>query len=338
MSPCPRPTTWRPEPEGCILVTGSAGLVGRVLCRALAAAGFHVRGLDLRDGGAWQGDVRDPHRLDRALAGCDGVVHLAAVSRVLAAERDPDLCWQTNVQALHTLLGCVCDRPYPPWLVFASSREVYGNAPAMPVPEGSPPRPGNAYAWSKLAGEALVTAAARNGLRAMTVRLSNVYGRVEDHPDRVVPAFARAAAAGQPMRVDGPSHGFDFTQVDDVARGLVGLVRHLAAGGPAWAPVHFVSGRCTTLGALADLANRLAAGRSVVWPGPPSDLHAHHFVGDPARARVLLGWQARCDIATGLARLIDDFRRQRLAGEGAPGPRHRAGVDGVQAAASGPLG
>jgi UDP-glucose 4-epimerase len=38
-----------------------------------------------------------------------------------------------------------------------------------------------------------------------------------DHHDRVVPAFVRAAVSGQPLRVEGADHTFDFTHVDDTA-------------------------------------------------------------------------------------------------------------------------
>jgi len=62
-----------------VLVTGSAGLVGRAIVRTLAEHGAVSRGYDLRD----SDDVRDEVRLARAMRDCDGVVHLAAVSRPL---------------------------------------------------------------------------------------------------------------------------------------------------------------------------------------------------------------------------------------------------------------
>lgn len=296
--------------RGPILVTGSSGLVGAVLCAALQDAGIEVRGLDLRGTGAWRGDMRDSARLAEAMSGCRGVVHLAAVSRVLLAEQDPELCWQTNVVPLRRLLEQASQQTAPPWVVFASSREVYGDAAVLPVRESQPPAPRNTYARSKQAGETLIAQAAAAGLRAMTVRLSNVYGRTWDHADRVVPAFARAAVMGMPLRVDGAAHCFDFTQVDDVVRGLVRLVAHLDAGGAALPPIHFVTQRGITLGELAALANRLAGSRVPTRAGAPSGLHVQRFVGSGERACALLGWTARCSIEAGLARLMADFRAE----------------------------
>lgn len=310
--------------RGVVLVTGSAGLVGRVLCEALRDAGWRVREVDVRARGALRGDVRDARVMAQALEGLSGVVHLAAVSRVRAAELDPALCWQTNVGALETLLTLVQGQQRPPWLLWASSREVYGNARHQPVAEDSPPAPANAYARSKLAGERRVARAVAGGLRGMTVRLSNVYGRAWDHPDRVIPAFVRAALAGHALHVLGPDHCFDFTQVDDVVRGLLSAATHLHEGGPPIEPVHFVTGRGTSLAELAALVRRLAGGRSPLVEGPPSPLHASHFVGCPERAWQVLGWRARCPLEEGLARLLADVRQGRRRAAG-PGPsRYRA--------------
>ena len=129
-----------------ILITGSAGLVGASLRKALVLSGHRVVGLDLRATGAEEGDVRDLARVRRALQGCDGVVHLAGVSRVVVAERDPHLCRDTNVQGLANVIGAAEQETVPPWLLFASSREVYGEAESLPATENTPLRPVNVYA------------------------------------------------------------------------------------------------------------------------------------------------------------------------------------------------
>jgi nucleoside-diphosphate-sugar epimerase len=71
------------------------------------------------------------------------------------------------------------------------------------VAEDAPLSPRNVYARSKVAVEQLTEEARERGMIAAVVRFSNVFGDTEDHADRVVPAFARAAAAGGTVRVDG---------------------------------------------------------------------------------------------------------------------------------------
>ena len=316
-----------------ILITGSAGLIGKSLGEALALAGHGVVGLDLRATGEEKGDVRDPDRVRRALEACDGVVHLAGVSRVVVGERQPRLCWDTNVHGLASVIAAVEQQPVPPWLVFASSREVYGDAASLPVTESAPLRPVNVYARSKVEGEKLVTQATDRGLRTSIVRLSNVYGRSDDYPDRVIPAFARASAFGTMMRVDGSDSTFDFTHVDDVVLGLLRIIERLApdqAG--ALPPIQFVTGWPLSLGQLAMMAKELGGGRSVIVNAPPRQFDVASFHGSWSRASALLGWVPRTAVSVGLARLIDDFRIGGLAP-----PLRWAAVDGQRLPAISPV-
>ena len=292
-----------------ILVTGSSGLIGSALVPALTARGVEVTRLDIRADGAAHGDVRHRERVRDAVGEVDGVVHLAAVSRVVWGEREPELCRSTNGGGLRNVLELAATSPRRPWIVFASSREVYGQCEHLPATEDSPVRPVNVYGHSKALGEQLVTAAQRDGVRACTIRLSNVFGSTADHADRVVPAFARAAALGHELRVDGADHTFDFTHIDDVTRGVVALTELLAAGGAPPPPIHFVSGTPTTLGQLAAAAIRIAGSGSSVRHAPPRDFDVARFFGSPARAAALLGWHPLVDLEGGLTRLIHAFRR-----------------------------
>ena len=291
-----------------VLITGSAGLVGTALRRTMRARGVSVAALDLRGAGMDFGDVCDLDSVRAALDGCQGVVHLAAVSRVIWGERDPEACWKTNIGGLRNIIAAAEEQRRRPWLIFASSREVYGQADVLPATEDTPLNPVNVYGRSKATGEMMVSAAAARGLRAATVRLSNAYGSVNDHADRVVPAFARAAAAGGELRVQGAGHTFDFTHLEDVIRGILALVEVLQAGHGAPPPIHFVSGQATSLGQLASLAVELAGGRGTVVQARPRFRDVARFCGNPERARGMLDWTARIPLRAGLARLICEFR------------------------------
>ena len=65
-----------------VLVTGSAGAIGKAVVKELTARGHWVRGLDLRPTAgvaeSLTGPITDPQLLRTAVAGMDAVVHLAA--------------------------------------------------------------------------------------------------------------------------------------------------------------------------------------------------------------------------------------------------------------------
>lgn len=293
--------------RGHILVTGSSGLIGAAVVEKLKRRGEAVFQLDLRGTGSSGGDVRDAATIRNALIGARGVVHLAAVSRVVWAERDPATCRSTNVDALRGLLSAMAESRERPWCVFASSREVYGEASTLPVTEDAPLSPLNVYARSKVEGERLIERARSAGLRAATVRLSNVYGSALDHADRVVPAFVRAALAAEVLRLEGGSNTFDFTHVDDVSRGLVELVALMDSSEAPPPPIHFVSGKGTTLEELASLTLDTCRSRSSLREFPARTFDVSHFVGSYARARELLGWRPEVPLAEGVRRLAADL-------------------------------
>jgi len=283
-----------------ILITGSSGLVVDVIR------------FDILASAEGYGDITAAGHVRRAIKSCDGVIHLGAVSRVIAGERDPEKCWSVNVGGLQNLLDALVKRSgtasLRPWLIFASSREVYGRPDHLPADEDTPLCPVNIYGRSKVAGEQMVEAAARTGLRAAIVRLSNVYGSAGDHVDRVIPAFVRAAIAGAPLQVEGADQTFDFTHIDDVSRGIVKLAAMLADGASPPAPIHFVTGTPVTLGQLAAITVSLAQSSSPIRHAPPRDFDVAQFYGSPGRALSVLDWVPEIALEQGLARLIHDIR------------------------------
>src|SRR6185312_11068365 len=88
-----------------VMVTGGAGYVGSRLVPKLLDAGYEVSVLDLYLYGddifaahantaalrQTKGDLRNPADVDRALQGCDAVIHLACISNDPSFDLDPEL-------------------------------------------------------------------------------------------------------------------------------------------------------------------------------------------------------------------------------------------------------
>jgi nucleoside-diphosphate-sugar epimerase len=303
-----------------ILITGSSGLIGRHLHAALAGAGWGVRPFDNRRSPGE--DVCDRDAVERALEGVARVVHLAAVSRVVDGERAPEQCRRTNVGGLENVLNTALSRTSKPWALFVSSREVYGTAACSPTSEDAEQHPLNTYAHTKVAGERLVNAAREAGLVANICRLSTVYGDTADYRTRVLPAFCRAGAGGGLICVDGKDVVLDPTHIDDVTGGLLALVRETASQ-QNLPPIHFVSGQGYSLMQLAHLAAAVGEAATQIIVKPQRTYDSTRFVGDPTRARSLLGWMARTRTEDGIGRFVHAYRSL--------GAREASGATAVQA-------
>ena len=90
-----------------VLVTGATGFLGSHVARALAAQGAQLRLLvrptsdprNIEDLHAERvlGDLRDPASIEKALAGCEAVFHVAADYRLWV--RDPEQMYRSNVSS-----------------------------------------------------------------------------------------------------------------------------------------------------------------------------------------------------------------------------------------------
>jgi UDP-glucose 4-epimerase len=209
-----------------ILITGGAGFIGSNLAR-LALAHPDVTGVvvldDLSTGSREnlagldvefvEGSVTDQEAVDRAVAGCDAVVHLAAMASVQQSIDDPMACHDVNATGTLRVLES-CRRQSVRQVVAASSSAVYGANPAPVKSERDWVRPLSPYAVSKLATEQYLLAYQTcYDFSTMAFRFFNVYGpgQAAGHVyAAVIPIFTDALLAGRPLPVNG-----DGTQTRD---------------------------------------------------------------------------------------------------------------------------
>jgi nucleoside-diphosphate-sugar epimerase len=215
-----------------VLVTGATGAVGRAVTTALADAGADVHVLVRRHApvpGASTthiGDITAPATVVPALAGCDAVVHLAALLHVVnptaAVEADAR---RVNDEATAALVDASLAAGVSR-LVYASTITVYGpQAPGTLLDEQSPCRPDTAYGQTKLAGERHVLAARGAGGHPLGVvlRLAAVYGvGVKGNYRRLLDALAR----GRYIQIGQGRNRRVLVHEDDVARAVLLALTH----------------------------------------------------------------------------------------------------------------
>ena len=238
------------------------------------------------------------------MQGCIGVIHLAAIARVGEGECHPALCWDTNTYGTQTLFEVALSLKKPPWVLLASSREVYGQQAVLPVNEDVPLQPLNTYARSKEKAEEHCLQAQKQGFNTVILRFAHVFGSLEDYPTSVIPAFCRAALQGQPLQLQGPDNAFDFIHIDDITQGILQVVAHLCTQQEALPPLQLTTGVGTQISALAQMIYQLAQSSSLLVAAPARSCDIQRFYGDATRTPHLLAWRPKITLQEGLQRLL----------------------------------
>lgn len=173
-----------------VTITGGGGYVGSMLVPALLEAGYAVRVLDLFIYGEdvldgvknhprleiVKGDIRDRATVDRAVAGCDAVIHLACISNDPSFELNPDLGRSINLDCFPGLVEAAQQAGVKRF-IYASSSSVYGVREEPDVTEETPCEPLTDYSRFKLDCETLLQdLSARSPMTCAILRPATVCG------------------------------------------------------------------------------------------------------------------------------------------------------------------
>jgi dihydroflavonol-4-reductase len=186
-----------------IYVTGATGFVGSHVARELREQGADV--------GDERVDLLDPAGLERAVAGCEAVVHVAAL---YSYDADPRLIERVNVDGTRNLLDA-CERKGVKRIVYTSTAGTCGPVPGRPATEADAPPSWELtvpYKRTKLEAERLALAAG-----AVVVNPTTPVGEGDHKPTptgRMIAGVARGRIRGFVATT-----GLNLVDVRDVARG-----------------------------------------------------------------------------------------------------------------------
>ena len=299
------------------LVTGGAGFIGSHLCDALLARGDSVCVLDDLSTGSRanlppgtpliEADIADPGAVRDAIAGIDGIFHLAAIASVQRGVADWVGTHRTNLTGTITLLDAIRRTGMPIPMVYASSAAVYGDCPTVPISEDTACRPLSAYGADKYACELHARVAGHvHNIPTVGLRFFNVYGPRQDPASPysgVISIFCRHAAQGTPIDIFGDgAHTRDFIFVADIVAALLAAMRRPSPDAPVF---NVCTGAPTTVLDLARTIAGLAGKTPNIRHRPPRPGDIRHSVGRPDRARAALGLGAPVPLRAGLGKVLD---------------------------------
>ncbi|MFJ3449431.1 NAD-dependent epimerase/dehydratase family protein [Pseudomonas sichuanensis] len=302
-----------------ILITGGAGFIGSHLCDALLEKGYAVRILDDLSTGKRsnlqlghpqleliEGDVADAALVARSAAGCQAVVHLAAVASVQASVEDPVKTHQSNF--IGTLNVCEAMRQHGVRRVlFASSAAVYGNnGEGQSIAEDTPKAPLTPYAVDKLASEQYLDFYRRqHGLEPVVFRFFNIFGPRQDPSSPysgVISIFCERATSGKPIMVFGDGEQTrDFLYVGDLVQVMVQALEQPAVEEGA---VNIGLNQATSLNQLLKALEQVIGSLPPISHGPARSGDIRHSRADNARLLARFDFPEPTPFVEGVARLL----------------------------------
>lgn len=324
------------------LVTGGTGFAGSQLALRLLQNGHRVRVLDVQPGRFDEriraaggeiryGSVTDPDVTRELVRGCEVVFHLAAAFRRINLARS--VYRDVNATATGRLVAEAREAGVRRF-VYCSTQGVHGHVDPSPGNEESPIRPEDFYQQTKYEGE-LAARDAAGSMELAIVRPTAIYGP-GDHPGRFHLLFQQVRKGYFPLLGNGRPVHYHPVFVENLNDGLLLAAERPEAVGETFliADARYVE--------LGDLVREVAEAldrdvrliRLPFWPvygaaaametafrllpfEPPLfrrrvDWYRQNRAFDIAKARRLLGYEPRVDLAEGLRRTAAWYRAEGL--------------------------
>ena len=312
-----------------ILVTGGAGYIGSHTCVELLNVGYEivvydnfsnsyiesinrVEKITSKKVSFIEGDIRDEISLEKAIIGCDAVIHFAGLKAVGESVEKPLEYYDNNVHGTLCLLK-VMKKNNIKKLVFSSSATVYGNPEFLPLTESHPLRTTNPYGHTKLVIEDILRALyeSDNSWSIAILRYFNPVGAHESGligedpqgiPNNLMPYIAQVAIGRrESVNVFGEDYDThdgtgvrDYIHVTDLAIGHLKALNILDK--PHCTAINLGTGKGYS---VLDVINAFskASGKNINYTkGPRRAGDIASCYAEPTKAKDLLDWEAKFDL------------------------------------------
>lgn len=307
-----------------VLVTGADGFIGSHLTEALVREGHQVRAFvyynsfnslgwldeapkEVLDGiQVVAGDVRDPHQVADAVAGCECVLHLAALVGIPFSYQAPDAYVDTNIKGTLNVLQAA-RRHGTAKVIHTSTSEVYGTAKFVPITEDHPLQGQSPYSATKIAADQMALAFhASYSTPVCVLRPFNTYGPRQSARAVIPTIISQIASGAKKIRLGALTPTRDFNFVSDTVAGFLAVLKADAAVGEV---INIGSGHEISIGDLVKLiAGVMGTPVEIVSEQArirPPGSEVERLCAANAKAKRLLGWQPQFSGEAGLKRGIE---------------------------------
>jgi dTDP-glucose 4,6-dehydratase len=171
------------------------------------------------------GDIRDPHGVRTAMAGCDAVLHLAALIAIPYSYHSPDTYVDTNVKGTLNVVQAARDLGVSR-VVHTSTSEVYGTARYVPMTEDHPLQGQSPYSASKIGADQIAMSFhASFGTPVVTLRPFNTYGPRQSARALIPTVITQIANNRRRIKLGALHPTRDFSFVEDTVAGFIATLR-----------------------------------------------------------------------------------------------------------------
>lgn len=256
-----------------------------------------------------KGDILHRDFLEKAMAGVDGVFHLAAVW-LLHCHEYPETAFDVNIKGTFNVIMAAIKQKVGK-VVFSSSASVYGNALELPMTEDHPYNNETFYGATKIADEHMFKSLGkRYGLDWVGLRYMNVYGPRQDYHGAYTAVMHKIIdkleEKKKPLLFGDGSQQYDFVYVGDVARSNICAMKSKANG----KNYNVGTGIGTSLKGLTQTIINLYGTKTAIEYKPAGLTFVTNRIGSTKMAENELGYKWKTNIKEGLKKLIDWRKKQ----------------------------
>lgn len=306
-----------------ILVTGSEGFIGSHLTEELVKKGYKVKAFVLYNSfnsNGWldtlpkdimdnveifQGDIRDPHGVKKAVEGTEAIFHLAALIAIPFSYHSPDAYVDTNIKGTLNVLQAARENGNERVLITSTS-EVYGTAQYVPIDEKHPFQGQSPYSATKIGADRLAESFYRSfDLPVTIVRPFNTFGPRQS-ARAVIPTIIMQLIAGrQEIKLGSLTPTRDFNYVKDTAQGFISMYESNKTIGQE---INIATQKEISIGDLAqELINQINPSAKIICEEQrlrPKNSEVNRLLGSNAKIQELTNWKPQYTFEQGLAETI----------------------------------